>query len=427
LADRELADSLERFVDSLGNVELAYATRLLFHQARRCGTHAEIAERLVKMPAELLAPETYRDPEALEELGFEGDAALPTRALAGFLKTCRDSGIEPPGSYYAVLLMDGDWMGQWLSGNLAPTIGELVHGGARPAGDPGYLDRRRPLSSAHQIAVSRSLNEFSLEIVPPVVEDVHGGVVVYGGGDDLLALLPLHRLLPCLGDLRRLYSGLRLPDGSLAKDRGFESRSGYVKRGERLWRVMGEKATCSMGVVVAHQKWPLRHALETARRMERDVAKDRLDRNAVAIALLKRSGSHEVFGSKWGQDGGVSDPDPLSILQDLVSLIAERWISRRFAYALQEEVPVVWTLPETLEERAYWLIARHWRRSEHPFDHNRIIEAAKRLKELSEQLKAQWPERPGKEDRGGNDAQNAFVAGLGLAEFIARDIRGGAP
>jgi CRISPR-associated protein Cmr2 len=262
-------------------------------------------------------------------------------------------------------------------------------------------------------------------------------VVVYCGGDDLLALLPLHRLLPCLRDLRRLYGGLPLSADSPAGKQGYESRLGFVRRGGRLWRVMGERATCSMGVAVVHQKWPLRHALETARGMER-YAKDGLDRNAVAIAVLKRSGGYDHFGARWGVKWTVTDPDPLEALQRVTDLISEGALGRRFTYALQAEVPVLWGLPGALEERAFWLLQRHWHRSrqqgggEDSFNRERALEVARSLAELAAALACEEErvqEQAGKRmvhTQADPGPDRRFSAGLGLAEFLARDIRGGA-
>jgi CRISPR-associated protein Cmr2 len=422
--DQGLVEQLRRFVDRVSEVDRAYASPWLFERAMGCGD-ADLAAGFVKMPAELLVPESYGDEDTLRELGFAGDPKAAGIALSAFLGACAEVGISRAGRYYAAMVMDGDRMGQWLSGQLAPEIGEVLHEGARPPGDPAYLRLRRPLSSAHQVAVSRALNEFSLGIVRPLVERVHGGVVVYAGGDDLLALLPLHRLIPCLRDLRRLYSGLPLPEGSDASKRGYEAGSGFVRRGGRLWRVMGEKATCSMGVAIAHQKWPLRHALETARSTEK-YAKESLGRNAVTIALLKRSGGYETFGARWGEEHGIAEPDPLAVVDSVVALIREDLVSRRFAYALHEEAPVIWHLPGALEERAYWLIDRHWRKRQRPFNRERALAVARGLAGLADRLKAEKPGDKADVTADGRGAIPRFQAALGLAEFIGRDVRGGA-
>jgi CRISPR-associated protein Cmr2 len=428
--DYELAAALEAFVDTVEPHldRQAYATRALIQRARRCREQAGLAERFIKFPAELLDRESYAESRIadgeLQELVDRAAAREAGRALERLLDVCVNASIPPPRRYYAALVLDGDHMGKWLSGEKAPTIREVLHKGARPAEDAEYLGHRRPLSVAHQVNVSRALNSFSLDIVSHVVEDVHGGVVVYAGGDDALAMLPVESVLPCVRDLRRLYAGLPLQASSRAAREGFRSNQGHVGRGSDLWRVMGERATCSIGVAIAHQKWPLNHTLRTAHEMER-YAKDRLNRNAVAIALLKRSGGHEHFAVRWGKADGVHEPDPLSVLEDIAALISDAGsreagapastISRRFVVALGDETPALWPIKDALRDRAYWLIDRHWRKAVAAFRPAEAKGIAQALQALAEQL----------DDQVGDEARTLFVAGLRLAEFIARE--GGGP
>jgi hypothetical protein len=209
---------------------------------------------------------------------------------------------------------------------------------------------------------------------------------------------------------------------------------------------MGERATSSIGVAIAHQKWPLRHALDTARQMER-VAKRERGRNAVAIALLKRSGSHERFASSWGEKDAVGPFDPLAVIDDVRRLIAEDGVSRRFAYALREAAPELWELKDLLEERAFWLIEHHRRRktvaaeegragteagensaeqeSAHAGRRRRALAVARGLRGLAEALD-RWSEKATEGEAGprgesrSSGSIDEFRAALGLAEFLAR-------
>lgn len=438
-----VAEAVKTFTAATRGVE-AWTTELLIRRARRCAVLADTAAAFVKIPAELMDPATYDERSVaegvLEDVGLERGRAVGARAALGdLIRSCRAAGIAPAHmrTYYAVLVMDGDSMGRWLSGELAPRIGEVLHTSVLPPGYAEWLERRRPLSSAHQVAVSRALNQFAIEVVPGLIEGVHGGVVVYAGGDDVLAMLPLHTLLGCLGDLRRLYSGSSLPESSAAAGGGWESGGGHVRRGGRLFQVMGERATTSMGVAIAHAKWPLRHALEKAREMER-VAKRERRRNAVAVALLKRSGGHESFSARWGEGEGVGPLDPLAGLDEARALIAEGRVSRRFAYALREEAPTLWPLKDALEERALWLIRRHRRRSpvgvtsrgegqaegaaEPPEFVERARRVARGLRELAQKLDA-WAEAAsgdGARTSGVPQPVAQFRAAIALAEFLAR-------
>lgn len=423
-ADAAVEKAVRAFLTAADGTEArTYATRALMRRARACRELAGLAVAFIKLSAELLDAATFephrRDDGTWEDLGLdEASAARLSDARSALLRATDQRGIARPGAYYAVLVMDGDHMGKWLAGVYAPKLGEVIHELARPRDNQGLLDTPRPVSVAHKVAVSHALNQFSLDIVGPVIEDVHGGVVVYAGGDDALAMLPLDAVFPCVRDLRRLYAGLPLAEGSAVggDDFGYESDQGYVRKGRDLWRVMGQRATVSAGVAIAHQKWPLRRTLATAREMERRAKRD-LGRNAVAVAVLKRSGGHEHFGVCWGEGTTIRKPDPFAVLEEVAELIQSDRVSRRFAYALREEAEGLWQLKHALAERAYWLIKRHWRKGV-TFEAERAQRVAGELQALAEWLDATsadqgaatvWP------------AAQRFRAGLGLAEFIARN------
>jgi CRISPR-associated protein Cmr2 len=202
---------------------------------------------------------------------------------------------------------------------------------------------------------------------------------------------------------------------------------------------MGEKATCSSGVAIAHQKWPLRHALQTARDMER-LAKDGLGRNAVSIAVLRRSGGHERFAARWGEEAQIRDPDPLQVLQRVADLVRSGGVSRRFAYGLREEARVLWDLPEALAERAFWLIQRHRRKGPGAPDDATARSIARDVGGLATWLRTtplraprkpvgrdereDPKEREDPEERDDPPRLERFVAAVGLAEFIARGGEG---
>jgi CRISPR-associated protein Cmr2 len=176
--------------------------------------------------------------------------------------------------YYALLAMDGDEMGKWLSGEKSPLVRELLHpkikgwlekqGGAEEA-----LALKRPVSPGLHAALSEALNRFATEIVPEVVKK-QKGVVIYAGGDDVLAALPVNRALECARELRRKFSS---------------------------WEVLGERASASAGLVVAHEQEDLRYVVGMARRAEK-VAK-RGGRNRLTVGALRRSGEHSFATCRW--------------------------------------------------------------------------------------------------------------------------------
>lgn len=155
-------------------------------------------------------------------------------------------GLEPV-PYYAMLLADGDRMGDAIQ-RLART-------------DDGW-SRHKEFSS--------KLDGFALA-ARGLVED-HGGSLIYAGGDDVLALLPLHTALACADALR----------------------CDFVQR-------MGEGLTLSVGLAIVHHLTPMDRARVLASQAER-AAKDAAGRDALAVVMDKRSGATITVYDKWGND-----------------------------------------------------------------------------------------------------------------------------
>lgn len=110
--------------------------------------------------------------------------------------------------------MDGDGMGKWLNGtheDLA-NFEAMLHPKAleQLKGNQGWqkvLGQKRLISPSLHAAISQALAKFTLNCVPYVVEELHFGRLVYAGGDDVLAFLPLVEVLSAARELRALFSG----------------------------------------------------------------------------------------------------------------------------------------------------------------------------------------------------------------------------
>jgi len=104
---------------------------------------------------------------------------------------------KKPSSYYAVILLDGDNMGKWLSGEKLPPIENAYNSeiwNKIPEEFKRNLKEKSPnkmLTPAIHEAISVALKNYSLEIVRHVVEEEYLGRIVYSGGDDVLALINL--------------------------------------------------------------------------------------------------------------------------------------------------------------------------------------------------------------------------------------------
>ncbi len=254
-------------------------------------------------------------------------------------------------TYYALLLLDGDRMGAWLAGENRPKYEQLWHPSVRNtvrdqfASEEAilsYLNMRAPASPAYHTALSRGMGDVAVHVVPFVIEELCYGKLLYSGGDDVLALLPVSELVPAMALLRAVWSGkLPLAEeklGWLLRSRerlgDFQLGGGHVALGSgkftRLFRTLGEKASCSIGAVVAHHTAPLTSVLRQLRAAEQGAK--RAGGNSFCIVLDKRSGDTSELVGRFSP--ASNDPLQRTTLGVLLRLqhLFERKVSRRGAY-----------------------------------------------------------------------------------------------
>lgn len=193
-----------------------------------------------------------------------------------------------PPIYYAILKLDGDNLGGWLRGENSPKVREVMHPdlvryyeGLETQGKTqtkAGLEAKRPVGPALHAAISTALTNFALHVVPEVVAE-HHGTVIYSGGDDTLALLPVSTVLACARKLQQIYT------------------SAWYTHNGREYLMMGARATVSGGIVLVHATDNLRLALHDARTAEHQ-AKE-AGRDAVAITVRRRSGEHTTAVCPW--------------------------------------------------------------------------------------------------------------------------------
>jgi CRISPR-associated protein Cmr2 len=149
---------------------------------------------------------------------------------------------EPLSPFYAVLLMDGDSLGVHMS------------------------------DKANQEPISTALNLFTA-YVPEIVE-THNGFLIYAGGDDVLAILPLEDAMRCAAAVRNCY---------------FNSFKNYP----------AIKTSISAAIQYAHVKTPLGKILGDAHGLLDDVAKDGAGRDALAVRVWKPGGMALQWAQPW--------------------------------------------------------------------------------------------------------------------------------
>lgn len=261
----------------------------------------------------------------------------------------KEQQIGNPSNYYAVLLMDGDNMGKWLSGEYAPKIADALHPIVKNTLEydvnwQSLLKQKRPLNPSLHLTMSKALRNFSLHVVREIVEKDHLGKLVYAGGDDVLAFVNLRDLPEVMRKLRAYFSGNLVTDETsnrveinFKEGKGFvpidESREainvGSVKPIKGFMLSLGTNASASMGVVIAHHNSNLSQVLDEVRNCEKE-AKKVEGKNSFCIALAKRAGGTEYIKAKWYYETHNFEPIPL--LRQWADAFYNDWISPKIVY-----------------------------------------------------------------------------------------------
>lgn len=323
----------------------------------------EVAQEFASIEGDWLYEDSFVESLKEELTSYTQDLCSAARnVLRQLLKAAKKLGIDPPSKYYAVLLMDGDNMGKWLSGEIAPKIEEILHPSVRNSLDGSWNELKmmeRPLNPSLHLAMSKALRDFSLKVAREIVEKDHLGKLVYAGGDDVLAFVNLRDLPEVMRKLRAYFSGSLKSDvetNRVAID--FEDGSGFIpvdnegyplnvdkheKHLKGFMLSMGTNATASMGVVIAHHSSNLSQVLDEVRACEKQAKKLR-DKNAFCIALAKRAGGTEHIKVKCfydlppvekGGQGGIFESIPL--LRSWADAFYNDYISPKFVYTFRTE------------------------------------------------------------------------------------------
>ena len=449
------AADVSRFVVSTHTMALAKQIKERVQRAKDGEPVAEHTRAKLKDMVSELRPSPVALPrELMRQIGNDHEAARWAKRLPGVLDAAADSGDEDKQrradklvrdvlgqgedkgrteTYYALLLMDGDHMGRILSGDegdggdgpscaisYLDSFHPQVRDGfeARAHDNPAlkeYGNQKRAMSPNRHLAISGALNDFALYVVPEVVEGEYLGRVLYAGGDDVLAMLPVGDLLPAMRRLRHAYSGHDPCDASIQSrvahgSRRLVCKDGFALRRRRVMRMMGG-ATASCGAVVAHHQAPFTAVMRELREAEQR-AKNEGGRDAFSLTVVKRSGGALHLTANWGE--------PMDLLFKACHFLAAPSVSRRAVYN-----SLVWLrdLPENADADmlgsllGYQFIRQTRapeKEEEAGWKQNDILALARRLADLAMAHPAHerrvWLER--------------F---LEVAEFLAREARFGPP
>lgn len=257
------------------------------------------------------------------------------------LKNLTDK-IGKPNPYYAIIMLDGDSMGEWLSGEKLPPIEHSYNSETWEKLPDDFKKELKEktakefLTPAIHASISIALRNYSIELVRKIVEEEHLGRLVYSGGDDVLAFVNLKDLFEVMRKLRAGFSGhIKFENGNIEVD--WNNDTGFIEKDGKYFLTMGPKASASCGIVIAHYKIPLKLVLDKAREMEKQ-AKKVHGKDAFGIALMKHSGQVKEFVCKWRfEDSGefVDTIEELSKLSKYFQKDSMLALSRTFPYKLQ--------------------------------------------------------------------------------------------
>lgn len=193
---------------------------------------------------ETLTRERLKDSYDLQEINAQklNDARQALRAL-------HKAAGGAPSPYYALLILDGDNMGSRIG---------------------ACLKQDEPVEAHRQL--SQSLSNFSAAVAGIVPAEC----LIYNGGDDVMAFLPLGWALDIAQKLAAAF--------------------------EETARTSAMPGTASVGMALAHHLHPLDAVLRAARAAERE-AKRVEGKAALCITALKRSGEEETAATKWDGTG----------------------------------------------------------------------------------------------------------------------------
>ena len=130
----------------------------------------------------------------------------------------------------------------------------------------------------HRI-LSQRLTDFA-DLARQIVQE-HQGALIYSGGDDVLALLPLDTVLQCAGKLAKTFRETLLEFAYTDQE------------GER------QTPSLSAGIVIAHHL-DLLHQVRILAKQAEDSAKALPNKNAFSVILSKRSGEMYQIAGRWG-------------------------------------------------------------------------------------------------------------------------------
>ncbi len=218
----------------------------------------------------------------ISELENQSDKNLS----APMITALKNLETKPPSPFYAILMMDGDSLGSKMS----------------------IPENQKPISDA--------LKDFTGSVSQIVSQQC--GFLVYAGGDDVLAILPLERAFACAIQIRECYQ--KCFQATKNKDIA--------------------NSTISAAVEFAHIKMPLTKILRDAHQLLVNVAKEDCGRDAIAVRVWKPGGRAIKWAMPW--ECALNEKRDRLILEEIAKDFSkkeekETGFSNKFFYKIREQ------------------------------------------------------------------------------------------
>lgn len=207
----------------------------------------------------------------------------------GLVEIHKKVGLQSASEFYAVLMMDGDRIGARLGSQE-----DLVKLGLANFTNAvrAYFDPKGSKKNAAK------------------------GTLIYAGGDDVLALVPVDYVITAAKQLRAEYESAFAKAHATLKGKGKPA-----------------EFTMSAAIIFTQYKVPLRTALSKSHHYLDNIAKNENGRDSLAIAVLKPGGITYDWVSCW-----YNEVDPVSVLEQVSREIAKpsSRYSSSFLYNVRE-------------------------------------------------------------------------------------------
>ena len=314
--------------------------------------------------------ETYAPGQLQRDFGVDA-AALPRQPslLRDLMAALKDRVTSVPDDYIAVIMADGDRMGEWMSGRQTP--------------EPFSLDWLSRLSATLADFANRARERLEQRIPTKVV---------YAGGDDVLAFAPRRCLLEAIEILDSTFHEC-------------------VRKPMEFTREDSKTPSLSVACVLAKHNEPLRGAIVRAHDLLKQVAKERLGRNAFAIYRT-------TAGVEAGAPFYAGGHETLQSLRPLLEAMRTK-LSPQVRYSLENLADGLkdWADPDALEAARSRLIRRAFERH---YDAPADSPESEQVRECAEKLfqaLCHWSKyKPGE----AVDPFRTFIDLIGVLGFLAR-------